>query len=208
MANDVHPVDQVLPVPKLLTLGLQHVLVMYAGAVAVPLILGISVVLFGVIHLAPGGPTDVYADNPSVSKEALEQIKAAYGLDQPLPRQYALWLGAMLTGDWGYSIRTGRPVVQDIVERLKPTFELGALSLALSFALALPLGVASAAFELKGIGGKFTLPTACILSGSIMLMLSPPEFATYSVAPSGVSESDVGIWPVLTGASRLCCLIS
>jgi len=78
---------------------------------AVPLILGISLVLFGVIHLAPGGPLDVYGDNPSVSPEALDQIRKAYGLDQPLPLQYLLWLKAMLTGDWGFSFRTGQSVV-------------------------------------------------------------------------------------------------
>ena len=64
--------------------------------------------LFGVIHLAPGGPLDVYGDNPSVSPEALDQIRKAYGLDQPVPLQYLLWLKAMLTGDWGFSFRTGR----------------------------------------------------------------------------------------------------
>jgi peptide/nickel transport system permease protein len=77
---------------------------------AVPLLLGISVILFAIVHLAPGGPLDVYADNPSVSKEALEQIAKAYGLDKPVPVQYVMWLKAMVTGDWGYSIRTGRPV--------------------------------------------------------------------------------------------------
>jgi peptide/nickel transport system permease protein len=102
-------------------------------------------VLFGVIHLAPGGPMDVYADNPSVSQEALEQIKTAYGLDRPIPVQYVLWLGAMLAGDWGYSYRTGHPVMADLVERLGPTFELGGFSLLVSLLLALPLGVLGAA---------------------------------------------------------------
>jgi peptide/nickel transport system permease protein len=112
---------------------------------AVPLIFGISLVLFGVIHLAPGGPLDVYGDNPSVSPEALEQIRKAFGLDQPVPIQYLLWLKAMLTGDWGFSFRTGRPVVAEIAGRLTPTLELGGLSLAISLLIALPLGVVSAA---------------------------------------------------------------
>ena len=112
---------------------------------AIPLILGISLVLFSVIHLAPGGPLDVYGDNPSVSPEALAQIRVAYGLDQPVPVQYLLWLKSMLTGDWGFSFRTGRPVARDIAERLAPTLQLGGLSLLISLMAALPLGVASAA---------------------------------------------------------------
>ncbi|MBI1775930.1 MAG: ABC transporter permease [Proteobacteria bacterium] len=124
-------------------MNLKYILMRVIGAV--PLIIGTSIVLFGVIHLAPGGPTDVYADNPSVTKEALEQIRTAYGLDRPIWAQYALWFGSMLRGDWGYSIRTGRPVFQDVVERLGPTFELGGLSLAISLSLALPLGVIGAA---------------------------------------------------------------
>ena len=112
---------------------------------AVPLIFGISLVLFGVIHLTPGGPLDVYGDNPSVSPEALDQIRKAYGLDQPLPMQYLLWLKAMLTGEWGFSFRTGRPVASEIVGRLSPTLQLGGLSLAISLLIALPLGVVSAA---------------------------------------------------------------
>ncbi|RYG93720.1 MAG: ABC transporter permease, partial [Alphaproteobacteria bacterium] len=77
---------------------------------AIPLLFGISLILFTIVHLAPGGPLDVYVDNPSVSREALDQIAKAYGLDQPVPVQYVLWLKSMIVGDWGYSIRTGRPV--------------------------------------------------------------------------------------------------
>ncbi|QYE34181.1 ABC transporter permease [Polymorphobacter sp. PAMC 29334] len=112
----------------------------------IPLLLGISLVLFAVVHLAPGGPLDVYADNPSVTPEALARIAKAYGLDLPWPEQYGLWLRSMLTGDWGYSIRTGRPVLQEIVERLGPTLELGAVAMTIAFVAAVALGVV-AAFE-------------------------------------------------------------
>ena len=74
-----------------------HVLRRLLGAI--PLLFGISLLLFAVIHLAPGGPLDVYADNPSVSPAALEQIRKAYGLDQPVPVQYVLWLKSMVLGD-------------------------------------------------------------------------------------------------------------
>ncbi len=111
---------------------------------AIPLLLGISLILFTIIHLAPGGPLDMYLENPAVSAEALDQIAKAYGLDQPVPVQYFLWLKSILVGDWGYSIRTGRPVLTEIVLRLGPTLELGGLSLFISLALAIPLGIISA----------------------------------------------------------------
>jgi peptide/nickel transport system permease protein len=110
-----------------------------------PLLLGISVILFGVVHLAPGGPIDVYADNPSVTPAALKRIASAYGLDKPLPVQYLLLLKATLVGDWGYSIRTGRPVIREIADRLAPTLQLGGLSLILALAVALPMGMIGAA---------------------------------------------------------------
>ncbi|KQZ42723.1 MULTISPECIES: ABC transporter permease [Ensifer] len=112
---------------------------------AIPLLLGISLILFAIVHLAPGGPLDMYAENPAVSKEALQQIAVAYGLDKPAPVQYVMWLKSMLVGDWGYSIRTGRPVLTEIVLRLGPTLELGGLALLISLLLAVPLGIISAA---------------------------------------------------------------
>ena len=68
---------------------------------SIPLLLGISIILYGVLHLAPGGPIDVYADNPSVTPEALENLKRELGLDQPVPIQYLRWLGALAQGEWG-----------------------------------------------------------------------------------------------------------
>ncbi len=103
-----------------------------------------------------GGPLDVYADNPSVSKEALEQIAKAYGLDQPVHVQYVLWLRSMVIGDWGYSIRT-RPVLTDIVERLPPTLELGGLALVVSLLLAVPLGVLGAVRRGTKVDGTVTI---------------------------------------------------
>ncbi|GHF42877.1 peptide/nickel transport system permease protein [Deinococcus metalli] len=117
----------------------------------VPLLLGVSLLLFGVLHLAPGGPLDVYADNPSVSPEALAQMRTAFGLDQPLPVQYVSWVTAFFTGEWGYSIRTARPVTQEIAERIGPTLILGGTSFVLSLLIALPLGIVSAVRRYSGV---------------------------------------------------------
>ena len=110
-----------------------------------PILLGISLILFMVIHLAPGGPMDVYADNPSVTPAALERIAEAYGLNKPLPVQYGLWLKSMGTGDWGYSIRTGRPVLTEVAERLGPTLQLGGVAMGLALLVSIVLGMTGAA---------------------------------------------------------------
>ncbi len=109
-----------------------------------PLLLGVSLILFAVLHLAPGGPLDVYADNPSVSQEALREMKVALGLDKPLPIQYLAWVGAFMRGQWGYSYRTGDPVVQDIASRIPATLALGGTAFLLSLLIAIPLGILSA----------------------------------------------------------------
>ncbi len=123
---------------------------------AVPLLLAISLLLFSIVHLAPGGPLDVYADNPSVTPQALAQIKVAYGLDKPVPVQYLLWVKSMAQGMWGYSIRTGRPVTMEIAERLPATLLLGGTALALSLVLALPIGILTAALRRTAVDHVLT----------------------------------------------------
>lgn len=110
----------------------------------IPLLLGVSIILFGVLHLAPGGPTEIYADNPSVSPEALKNLERELGLDQPLPIQYLRWLGALVQGEFGYSIRSGRPAAKDIAERVPATLLLGGAAFTLALLVALPMGIFSA----------------------------------------------------------------
>ncbi len=110
----------------------------------IPLLLGVSVILFAVLLLAPGGPADVYADNPGVSAASLENLKRELGLDQPIPVQYLRWVSAFARGQWGYSIRSGQPVLETALERIGPTLMLGGTAFALALFIALPLGVFSA----------------------------------------------------------------
>lgn len=123
---------------------------------SIPLLLGVSIILYAVLHLAPGGPTDVYADNPSVSPEALKNLERELGLDQPVPIQYLRWLQALLKGEWGYSIRSGRPVTADISERVGPTLALGGTAFALALLVALPLGILSALRRYSAVDYTFT----------------------------------------------------
>lgn len=110
-------------------------------AVCIPLLLLISLGVFGLIHLIPGGPMAVYLSSPGVRPEDLERLSRALGLDQPLWQQYGKWLGGFVTGEWGFSFSDGRPVIDRVVERLPATLELISVSLTLALALTLPLGI-------------------------------------------------------------------
>lgn len=112
----------------------------------VPLIIGITIICFTVIHLAPGSPTDLQTEmNPKVSVEAKERLRALYHLDEPLYVQYWLWVKKLAVLDLGESFSPDhRPVIDKIVERLPITITLNVLSMILIIMVAIPLGVMSA----------------------------------------------------------------
>lgn len=114
------------------------------AALALPLLLVISVLVFALIHAAPGGPVDMYLSNPNVRPEDILRLRAALGLDRPLPQQYAAWLKGFVTGEWGYSFADGRPVIERLLERLPATLELVASSLVVAALAALVCGALAA----------------------------------------------------------------
>jgi peptide/nickel transport system permease protein len=111
---------------------------------AIPLLLGISLLVFLLIHSAPGGPLAIYLTNPNVRPEDIERLKRALGLDRPLWVQYWSWLSAFVRGDWGYSFSDGRPVVLRVAERVPATLELAGVSIAGALAATIPIGVFAA----------------------------------------------------------------
>lgn len=113
---------------------------------AVPLLIGISLVSFLVIHSAPGGPVEMATDlNPKATAEYRQRLAEYYGLDKPLHVQYLQWLGRMATLDFGRSFsRDGRQVWDKIAERIPVTLGINVLSLALILLVAVPVGVYSA----------------------------------------------------------------
>jgi len=109
------------------------------------LLLGVSMLVFFSIRLIPGDVADIafgmqYGDSP----EAVAAFRRLYGLDQPIYKQYATWASNVLRGNFGYSIRTGRPILPDILARLSVSTELAAGAVLLSLLLGVPLGVLSA----------------------------------------------------------------
>lgn len=115
----------------------------------VPLLLGITLISFVVIHLAPGEPTDLQTQlNPKASADLQERLRQQYGLDQPLYQQYFNWLGHLVQLDFGTSFATDqRPVLDKIVEHLPVTILLNVLSIGLILALAIPIGIYSATHQ-------------------------------------------------------------
>jgi peptide/nickel transport system permease protein len=107
-------------------------------------LLVVSVLVFALIHAAPGGPVEMYLENPNVRPEDIVRLRHQLGLDRPLPAQYVAWLIAFMRGDWGFSFSDGRPVTERLLERVPATLELVGTSTLLAVVAALAAGVVSA----------------------------------------------------------------
>ena len=145
--------------------------------IALPSLLGISVVLFTVLALAPGDPFAELANNPNVPAEVSQRLRTQFGLDDPVWQRYFRWFWAMLHGDWGFSFISRVDVDQLILGRLPTTLVVIGLSQVLALSIALPVGVFAAtrpysifdqiANTLAFIG--FSLPT--FFTGLLLILL-------------------------------------
>jgi peptide/nickel transport system permease protein len=116
---------------------------------AIPTLLGITVVTFVIITLAPGNPADLQSQgimDPRVSARVYEKLREYYELDKPIPVRYVKWVSRLARLDFGESMSTDRrPVIDKIKERLWPTMSLAILSLGISLMLSIPIGIYAAA---------------------------------------------------------------
>ena len=145
--------------------------------IALPSLLGISVVLFTVLALAPGDPFEELATNPNVPAEVKAMLRAKFGLDDPVWQRYFRWLFAMLHGDWGYSFISRVDVDTLILQRVPVTLAIIGASQLLAMLVALPVGIISAvkpyswfdriASTLAFVG--FSLPT--FFTGILLILL-------------------------------------
>jgi len=111
----------------------------------IPILLGITMLSFGVMHLAPGGPAEAQMEfSAKASAEARERLRKLYGADQPVYIQYATWLKNFVTLDFGTAFADGRKVKDKILERLPITLTINLLSLGLVLLIAIPIGIMSA----------------------------------------------------------------
>ena len=148
---------------------------------AVPMLIIVSVLLFALVNLAPGGPLSAYSRSNRIPEEKKEAIKRSFGLDKPLPVQYIIWLAGndwmaidtdgngitdsygtrkgVLRGDFGFSYRTRQPVIDEIFDRVPNTIYLMTVTLVVVGIVAIPIGIVSAVKQYS----KFDL-TATTLS--------------------------------------------
>ena len=170
--------------------GLRAYVLRRLGFAALMLV-GVSMILFVIMRLAPGGPEAVLIGG-EFSAEAAAQIRTRLGLDRPLALQYATWAGAALRGDLGRSFKTGDPVATLIADRLPPTLQLTGGALLFAILVAIPLGVLAAVR--RGTAWD-TLGSAVSLFGvsfpsfwlGIMLILLFSEALPW-LPPSGLAE--------------------
>lgn len=109
----------------------------------IPLLLGISIINFGIMHLAPGDPVALLGGR-NMTPAQKDRVRALYGLDKPIYVQYIKWLGQVLKGDFGRSFVDGRPVSAHIAERLPYTLYLNFLVMVVIYLFSIPIGIISA----------------------------------------------------------------
>jgi ABC-type dipeptide/oligopeptide/nickel transport system permease component len=110
---------------------------------AIPVLFGVSLAVFLMVHLIPGDPAALIAGNEATRAD-VETVRQSLGLDRPLPVQYVSFVGKALTGDLGKSFRTGRPVLEEIMPRYLNTMALGAIALAIAVLFGMASGIVSA----------------------------------------------------------------
>ena len=161
--------------------------------VFLPTLLGISILVFTIMHLIPGSFVDVLIGfGTDVSPEQIAHIERVYGLDKPLPVQYLLWMGNVSRGNLGNSLRTGKPVLSEIVRRLPVTLEVAALTMSMAILLAVPAGIISAVRQnaisdlLVRLLALFGLSIPNFLLGTLLILfvsLHWPVFPTTGYVP-------------------------
>ena len=139
----------------------------------IPVLLLVTAGVFALIHLTPGDPIDAMMAE-SVDDSVKRELRRDLGLDRPLYLQYATWMGRLLQGDLGRSIRNREPVIENVGRRIKPSLQLAGLAMAISLLVATPIGILSAARRnstIDRVGTSFALFGICMPNFLIALLL-------------------------------------
>jgi len=168
------------------------------GIISIFTLIAISMVVYGILAIAPGDPLSGFANNPNVPPELRERIKATMGLNDPIPIQYLRWAKAYVQGDWLHSYSAKIPVRDYVLSRLPVTLKISGTAFLLSILVAIPIGVlsaikqysffdqASTTFAFLG----FSLPT--FFTGILFIILFSVKLGWFPF----VYDSEVtGFWP-------------
>jgi peptide/nickel transport system permease protein len=134
---------------------------------AIPIAFGVSVVCFSLVYIAPGDPLQTVMP-PDATAETIEIVKHAYGFDKPIPMQYLIWLGHLVTGDFGMSISTRRPVILEVTDALSNTALLALFAVPISFFTGYALGVIAGCFPGRWLDR--------VVTGSAVVGVSLPNY--------------------------------
>ncbi|MCL0081968.1 ABC transporter permease [Dehalococcoidia bacterium] len=118
------------------------------------ILLGVSVITFSMMHFVPGDPAEMIAMErygEEITAETIAHVRAELGLDQPVYIQYFRWLTNVLQGDLGYSFRTDRPVLDEILTRLPATVQLALAGMLVALLIAIPVGIVSATRQYSAV---------------------------------------------------------
>jgi ABC-type dipeptide/oligopeptide/nickel transport system permease component len=179
----------------------------------VPILIGISIIVFSLMHLIPGDPVEMMLGEVGhIRQEDIDLMRSELGLDRPLVYQYLSFVGGLIKGDWGFSIRVNAPVKQLVLERLPATLELTVAAIIVSLLIGIPAGVISATHRYSFIDKLSTL--------GALVGISMPDFwlgliliLIFSVSlqwlPGGVRLGfDITAPPTVTGLLLIDSLLA
>ena len=169
----------------------------------IPTILGITIVTFGIIRLAPGDPAAMRIGsslqgtigNQQLAQEIIEKTRAQFGLDKPIPVQYLLWLKSIATLDFGRSYKDNRPVMDRIRERIPVTLQLNIISIFLVYLFAVPIGIFSSTHQYSFSDKAVTL--------FLFILYSLPSFWMATMLILYLGGGDYLHWFPITALSSL-----
>ncbi len=161
---------------------------------AVPTLIGVSMLVFFMVRLIPGDIVEQIAGDTPPTPEFRQQIEEELGLDQPAIQQYFTWLGGILTGDFGSSLRTNTPVNELLKNKLPVTIEMSLLALMVSLIIALPVGIISAVRQDSGVDyvarstaiGFLAVPTFWL--GTLIIVYASVWFNVATPLPQDYKE--------------------
>ena len=172
-------------------------------ASAIPVLLGITVIVFGIMAMIPGDPATAILGSYA-TPENVARLNRDLGLDKPLVQQYFIWLGNMLTGDFGQSFALNRPVLDEVLERFNGTLVLAGTAFVICSILGVMAGVVSAANQYGTADKVITFVVLLGISipsfflGMMMILLFSVNLRWFPVS---------GMWPIY-GDRDLSALVS
>jgi ABC-type dipeptide/oligopeptide/nickel transport system permease component len=177
----------------------------------VPVVFGVLLLTFLLVHLVPGDPVEVMLGESATSADR-GALRAELGLDQPLPLQFATYLGKLAKGDFGHSIHSHAAIADLLAERIPATAQLALLSLAVAVAIGLPLGIV-AALRYRGWPDRVATVSALALSAMPHFCLGPLLMLVFALwlgwlPVSGMESSGSIVLPALTLASGLAAILT